>query len=606
MATTKFLDYTGLSKLVEKIKNTYVRQDSQYEANLQWGGKNLADGYSPIDVALVPALSANKFDLGNPKGITIEYSNDEGKTWKDYGADDYQKTSLISTIGSDVSFIAGKKRPFDSTQDMLRVTIDVSQETGINCIAELNKFVIHFSRGGTSDCYCTIQEVLQRDTTKTFIDVVTKVPISGYNTSYSVINTTKLEDYKLNPYTHLRFIFGGGLNSFSSNVNGLTIYKIFAYGGYTWNTPSNLAKRGVPYTIEDVNSSVKFPANVTATQFVGSLSGNATSATKIGTSTVGSSTKPVYINGGTPTACSDTISVSITGNAATATKATNADNASKVNSHTVNSDVPSNAVFTDKNVTQYVYTDTTASLSYPLLIGTSEGASNTVTDIVSVTPKILANPTLGNIKASNFEGNINGHSVGTDVPSNAKFTDSHYTTGLRIGASGTGSNAATTNGNTYIKVTDDGTYREGHLIKGTGATTVTSDANGNITINSTNTQYSNATTSSPGLMSANDKSKLDNSVLTNVWDGKNGYIRLGDKNIIRWSEHSGYDILINGDNKGGFYIYDGANAKGTNWGINGIDFEKFPTNVLLGAHNDYATAVSTTDIQTWIDEAITL
>lgn len=605
MATTKFLDYTGLSKLVEKIKNTYVRQDSQYEANLQWGGKNLSFGFSPIDAAMIPELGANRFDMGAANGITVEYSNDAGNTWVDYGADDIQKAALISSINTNANLFIGKQKSSSPANDMLRVTINTSGTDGINCYTELNKFCLYISTNGSTGCYCTIQKALQ-STPTTFVDVVTKIPIAGWS-GYNIINTPSITTYGNSPssqYGRLRFIFGNTGNT--TAYSGLYIMKIYAYGGVGWNTPSTLAQRGVPYTIEDICSSVKFPSKVLATQFVGSLNGNATSASKIGTSTVGSSTKPVYINGGTPTACSDTISVSITGNAATATKATNADNASKVNSHTVNSDVPSNAVFTDKNVTQYVYTGTTASLSYPLLIGTSEDASNTVTDIVSVTPKILANPTLGNIKASNFEGNINGHSVGTDVPSNAKFTDSHYTTGLRIGASGTGSNAATTNGNTYIKVTDDGTYREGHLIKGTGATTVTSDANGNITINSTNTQYSNATTSSPGLMSANDKSKLDNSVLTNVWDGKNGYIRLGDKNIIRWSEHSGYDILINGDNKGGFYIYDGANAKGTNWGINGIDFEKFPTNVLLGAHNDYATAVSTTDIQTWIDEAITL
>lgn len=605
MATTKFLDYTGLSKLVEKIKNTYVRQDSQYEANLQWGGKNFADSYGPIDAARIPDLGANRFDMGAAEGITIEYSNDAGATWEDYGTSDFNKVSLISSLNNYSGFCIGKTKSSSPANDMLRVTIDTSIETGINSYFTMNKVYVHCSTNGSKGCYCTIQKALQ-STPTVFTDVVTKVPISGW-TGYNIINTPSITTYGNLPssqYGRLRFIFGNTGNT--SDYSGLTIMKIKAYGNGYIRLPGNLARLGVPYTIEGTDSSVKFPANVTATQFVGSLNGNATSATKIGTSTVGSSTKPVYINSGTPTACSDTISVSITGNAATATKATNADNAAKVNSHTVNSDVPSNAVFTDKNVTQYVYTGNTASYNYPLLIGTSENAQETVTDIASVTSKILANPAIGSIKATNFEGNINGHSVESNVPSNAKFTDSHYTTGLRVGASGTGSNAATTNGNTYIKVTDDGTYREGHLIKGTGATTVVSDANGNITINSTNTTYSNATTSSPGLMSAADKSKLDNSVLTNVWDGKNGYIKLGDKNIIRWSEHSGYDIIINGDNKGGFYIYDGASSKGTNWGINGIDFEKFPTNVLLGAHNDYATAVSTTDIQSWIDEAITL
>lgn len=88
-------------------------------------------------------------------------------------------------------------------------------------------------------------------------------------------------------------------------------------------------------------------------------------------------------------------------------------------------------------------------------------------------------------------------------------TDTHYTTHLYVGATGTAANGATSNGATYLKLYDNSTARESHLIKGTGATTVTSDASGNITINSTNTTYSNATQSAAGLMSADDKKKVD-------------------------------------------------------------------------------------------------
>jgi hypothetical protein len=41
---------------------------------------------------------------------------------------------------------------------------------------------------------------------------------------------------------------------------------------------------------------------------------------KIGTATKGSATLPIYLNAGTPTACSTTLGVSITGNAATANR----------------------------------------------------------------------------------------------------------------------------------------------------------------------------------------------------------------------------------------------------------------------------------------------
>ena len=90
-------------------------------------------------------------------------------------------------------------------------------------------------------------------------------------------------------------------------------------------------------------------------------------------------------------------------------------------------------------------------------------------------------------------------------------TNTHYTTKLIVGASDGTANATTTNGNTYLRLFDDTTARNSINIKGSGATTVTSDANGVITINSTdnNTTYSTATTSANGLMSSTDKSKLD-------------------------------------------------------------------------------------------------
>ena len=79
-----------------------------------------------------------------------------------------------------------------------------------------------------------------------------------------------------------------------------------------------------------------------------------------------------------------------------------------------------------------------------------------------------------------------GLTIGKSVPSNAVFTDTHYTTHLYAG-SGTAANAATTNGNTKLTVVDNTTTRNSVTIKGTGGATVTSDANGIVTINSTDT-----------------------------------------------------------------------------------------------------------------------
>lgn len=76
-----------------------------------------------------------------------------------------------------------------------------------------------------------------------------------------------------------------------------------------------------------------------------------------------------------------------------------------------------------------------------------------------------------------------GFTIGKSVPSDAKFTDTHYTTYLYAGT-GTAQNAATTNGNTKLTIVDNTTVRNSVIIKGTGGTSVTSDSSGNITINS--------------------------------------------------------------------------------------------------------------------------
>ena len=82
----------------------------------------------------------------------------------------------------------------------------------------------------------------------------------------------------------------------------------------------------------------------------------------------------------------------------------------------------------------------------------------------------------------------------------ATDTDTHYTTGLKVGATSTATaNAAATNGNVYLNVLDNTTVRDSHKIVGSGATTVTSDANGVITINSTDTKYTLPTASSSTL-----------------------------------------------------------------------------------------------------------
>ncbi len=68
-------------------------------------------------------------------------------------------------------------------------------------------------------------------------------------------------------------------------------------------------------------------------------------------------------------------------------------------------------------------------------------------------------------------------------------SDTHYTSNLIVGASSSATaNATTANGTTFLNLVENGGVRNSHQIKGAGATTVSADANGVITITSTDSK----------------------------------------------------------------------------------------------------------------------
>lgn len=75
------------------------------------------------------------------------------------------------------------------------------------------------------------------------------------------------------------------------------------------------------------------------------------------------------------------------------------------------------------------------------------------------------------------------------------LTVNNYSVMNYIGAKDKSSNAATENGNTYLKLYTNGTKKSQFNIKGEGATTITSDVSGNITITSTDTNTDTKVTS---------------------------------------------------------------------------------------------------------------
>ena len=123
---------------------------------------------------------------------------------------------------------------------------------------------------------------------------------------------------------------------------------------------------------------------------------------------------------------------------------------------------------------------------------------------------------LGNVEnksSATIRSELTSSNVTTALGYTPPTADTHYTSKNVVGSSTATSNTTSvlTNGNVYLNSVENNKVTSAHKISGAGATTVTTDTNGNIIISSTdnNTTYVAATQSAAGLMSADDKKKLD-------------------------------------------------------------------------------------------------
>lgn len=264
----------GLMSATDKGKLDGIEAGAtNYEAYLKWGGKSISGNISPIDAACSNVHSANRFQFSKPAGITVEYSTD-GKTWIDYEATDTKKINLVSDIGT--TFLIGKRSTGTTVNDKLRVTLDA---TAMGMYVRLRKLLINVSTNHATGCNVIVEKSMKGSaTTFTIVDTY---PISGWSGWNSIPLSSPFggTDTQTSNIAALRLTFGITAINTSKTSNALTIMNILGLGDVFWSYPSNMAKTGHLYSYDDAQNAT-FPAKVTATTFSGSLSGNATSATK--------------------------------------------------------------------------------------------------------------------------------------------------------------------------------------------------------------------------------------------------------------------------------------------------------------------------------------
>lgn len=256
----------------------YAREDHQHplqpikEAEMQWGGGSISGDVTPIDAAMLPIIGFNKAELSKPAGVTIEYSNDGGVSWVDYGASNSIKTSILSAgLSGFVQIGGGTASEKRTTNDQLRITVN-ARDCGF--YTSLKKILIECSTNGATGAKVLVETAYGKDVTA--FTTIGTYPLNGW----SGWNSLDVGQFSLGGsvnQTHQRWVmrFTFSITTASETYkSNLQIMHILFLGITNWQTPSNLAQTNHAYTY-DVNGNVRFPLNVNAKTY----SGDATSTT---------------------------------------------------------------------------------------------------------------------------------------------------------------------------------------------------------------------------------------------------------------------------------------------------------------------------------------
>ena len=252
--TTSFL--TGLSSnngnvLTYDYTNRKPYWNKLYEANLNWGGQDITDGYSPIDAAMNPLLSANRFAGMNAAGVTVEYYDVTNSNWVDYGLSNGGKTRLFTSW--EYVYIAGPNAAttLDTSPDnKLRITLDTNAG-GI--YTRLNKLHILVSTTGSQNVRLKIEYALRSDT-NTYITFKEDIKLNGWS-GWNVVDLNGLPIIGGSEAAYIKYLrFTFTHTGVTGNYAGLRVGRIYGYGGVGWTVPSTMASCGVPYTYDELGN----------------------------------------------------------------------------------------------------------------------------------------------------------------------------------------------------------------------------------------------------------------------------------------------------------------------------------------------------------------
>lgn len=232
---------------------------------LYWGYIDSKGSVDPFAASFSYLHNPNRLQFIKPAGVTVEYSNDGGTTWINYGATDEQKVAFCS--GIDTPFVLGKVSSGAATpNDMLRITIDATKGE-IYTVSKIQ--LVKYSEEGASGSKMKVEAAMLA-APDTFQTKWTALDIGGWPgwNSYTIQST--FGGYNSSSNTPKAFRYTFSITSAESSTTAPRVFQMMLFGPDDWQTPSNMARTGHLYNW-DANQNAVFPGKLTATNLAGAL-----------------------------------------------------------------------------------------------------------------------------------------------------------------------------------------------------------------------------------------------------------------------------------------------------------------------------------------------
>ena len=263
---TSFDGSANITIPVTNVKDSYVT----------WGDKGIYNNITPDDAGCIDEFGHNKLAYLNPACLQVDYSTDGGTTWTSYGLNDSQKKKMCTYDDVWVKSGGSTAATSDNVTNLklrIRLATAASTATGAsNIYTQWKKILLDVTDPGSDATmtfkYRTIANY--KAGTETWVDCGTVHGVRGGSGWNSIPIPSNWPDRFGGNYANQTSQPGQIELVFSNTKLGtwgdkkVSVGAIRLIGTTNWNTPSEMARTGRLYTIDE-SQNATFPSQIALT-----------------------------------------------------------------------------------------------------------------------------------------------------------------------------------------------------------------------------------------------------------------------------------------------------------------------------------------------------